>query len=179
MEQEEQPTRLELLKICIQTMQISIKNRVLTKHITEEETYQLAETVLKIKDFIISTKSIMENQQVSILKTQKLFISADQISMLMVKFIIASNLILKVTLLLNQLINLQLALQLIRFKQRRIDQILNQNKLMAYINLRNLNKGLYSLTILAQTITSLTHSKTQNRTKLPHPFFKLTAIAKT
>lgn len=61
MEQEEQPTRLELLKICIQTMQISIKNRVLTKHITEEETYQLAETVLKIKDFIISTKSIMEN----------------------------------------------------------------------------------------------------------------------
>lgn len=61
MEQEEQPTLLELLKICIQTMQISIKNRVLTKHKTEEETYQLAETVLKIKDFIISTKSIMEN----------------------------------------------------------------------------------------------------------------------
>lgn len=61
MEQEEQPTRLELLKICIQTMQISIKNRVLTKHITEEETNQLTETVLKIKDFIISTKSIMEN----------------------------------------------------------------------------------------------------------------------
>ena len=61
MEQEEQPTLLELLKICIQTMQISIKNRVLTKHITEEETNQPTETALKIKDFIISTKSIMEN----------------------------------------------------------------------------------------------------------------------